>query len=803
LRSKETIATTSRSKQLLTLAESRGIEVEVEGDDSNDESLEAVATTITPTPQANTRSFFGSEVNELDRLDPVGGCCNKDDEGLFDTYSSDDPDEEQEEEPDEELEPSLGKTSDGDDDDDEGDFNLQFSDDDELDEEQEEEPDEELEPSLGETSDTARTATMRTEPTLALPIPPKQISREKYEAFENMRTRKKGVGIPQGMRHCKWTDPEDKITYYFLCEKGFHVEVHTQGEEKRPYVIPSRYKVVDKTAETKEKKKAIAEADARVAEADARVAEDDASGTLTRMHKILHRSRFGFSDDNRRLIAGLIVFQPKVASVGFEQIFSVYLHAFLNEAGIETNSNQVYALNPKRNTMENLVLDLAADSIIWCRDSLQRSGYYSLSFDKGDCSNGKAGGTSKIISWVDVTLTSEHYPDGQVLTMPLDGDKTGDDSPDVAQGVASSIERLDLGNSVSGQTSTQDSGGGGTLLSVHLPLITLGVLKEDALNGNCTLHNVNLEIAVPFNKVFKGINSGTDKEKQHLCRDAEQLLYAAFAWENRMESDHLHAWWDIIVDYALVDIDVEGEENEAGENNMLEINAMFVYNDEGVRNLSFIAAQHGSPSRWWTIGNAAAILYKTLPMRKVLAQTFDDMTTKKSAARDTAQTFLSLAKEPELVCDLAFMKCHHEYYIVRHMKFFQDADGLCLKAGFQGFAVFARVFVMHQDYKTMQEEYGTLKAFKDLQNELEGLTEEQRAEQKGKIDDFLRYGLEENKKMFGMNWLGANSFLAGFGEFETARLVCQRLLGYPLCANRNKTVWDSKEKAWTSTNAGM
>jgi hypothetical protein len=42
------------------------------------------------------------------------------------------------------------------------------------------------------------------------------------------------------MRHCTWTDPEDEITYYFLCEKGWRVEVYTQGEVKRPYVIPSQ-----------------------------------------------------------------------------------------------------------------------------------------------------------------------------------------------------------------------------------------------------------------------------------------------------------------------------------------------------------------------------------------------------------------------------------------------------------------------------------------------------------------------------------------------------------------------------------
>jgi hypothetical protein len=72
----------------VTLAESCGIEVEVEGDDSNDESLQAVATTVTPTHQANARSFFGREVNEVGRLALVGGCCNKDGEGLLDTYTT-------------------------------------------------------------------------------------------------------------------------------------------------------------------------------------------------------------------------------------------------------------------------------------------------------------------------------------------------------------------------------------------------------------------------------------------------------------------------------------------------------------------------------------------------------------------------------------------------------------------------------------------------------------------------------------------------------------------------------------------
>jgi hypothetical protein len=81
-----------------TLAESRGIEVEVEGDDSNNESLEAVATIVTPTPKANTRSFFGREGNEVGQLALLVDrpevqallSVNKEDERLLDTYSSND-----------------------------------------------------------------------------------------------------------------------------------------------------------------------------------------------------------------------------------------------------------------------------------------------------------------------------------------------------------------------------------------------------------------------------------------------------------------------------------------------------------------------------------------------------------------------------------------------------------------------------------------------------------------------------------------------------------------------------------------
>jgi hypothetical protein len=49
-------------------------------------------------------------------------------------------------------------------------------------------------------------------------------------------------------------------------------------------------------------------------------------------------------------------------------------------------------------------------------------------------------------------------------------------------------------------------------------------------------------------------------------------------------------------------------------------------------------------------------------------------------------------------------------------------------------------------------------------------------------------------------WLSIKNlaFLAAFGESLTGRLVCQRILGYPLCANPCKTIYDPTGQKWIS-----
>ena len=82
-------------------------------------------------------------------------------------------------------------------------------------------------------------------------------------------------------------------------------------------------------------------------------------------------------------------------------------------------------------------------------------------------------------------LMTADFPDGQIIVAPLDTDKTGDASEDVAAGVSRSFQRLRLRDQKQGAGSSWKSGGGG-----------VGEVKncigKDGTRAIYTCHNVSL-----------------------------------------------------------------------------------------------------------------------------------------------------------------------------------------------------------------------------------------------------------------------------------------------------------------------
>jgi hypothetical protein len=274
------------------------------------------------------------------------------------------------------------------------------------------------------------------------------------------------------------------------------------------------------------------------------------------------------------------------------------------------------------------------------------------------------------------------------------------------------------------------------------------VVPRHVMVSDCTIHNVNNEQKVAMTKALLANTSLNKKNNQkHHDRDVEQFMYSSYAWESNTGNEIVKEYWRVIKD-VVSDLPCASNDEEEipdwADDNMVKL-ITFV-NEQGQK---FVGVKRASNTRWWTLGESATVLWKTLPMRIALAQNFDKLK-KPGKAGETCQTFLSLAKDPEIICDLALVKCHHRYYIARHLKFFQQANLFCRKSGFQAFNIFVRVFLMRQDYNDMSSKYGDIEEFVDLKKALSdlraGSQEHEMAE--NTIAEFFSIGLEENVKLF-------------------------------------------------------
>ena len=318
---------------------------------------------------------------------------------------------------------------------------------------------------------------------------------------------------------------------------------------------------------------------------------------------------------------------------------------------------------------------------------------------------------------------------------------------------------------------TTDSGGGGTGDSMGKALTEFKVLEKDGFVADCTLHDINLEMTVPVRHTLMGIRVSKDD----ILRNVDQMIYASFAWEKELGREMMRETWQEYTGWALSTWDDENDRPETLE-----------YIEE--KGEKFIAMPRGSQSRWWSVGEAACILWNTKAMRWEIARNFDDMKPcPDKKAQKICQTFLSLIKEPVLRCDLALLRAYHRFYLARHMVFFQAADPLTKKAGFGSLNVFVRCFLMREDYAKMQSYFGTNppddmdEFFTDLVATFNNIPVVDRTIQTKKIQKIFEIAEKEHRKMFDRKWVkGELNFLSAFAKFETGRLVCQRLLGLPL-----------------------
>jgi hypothetical protein len=341
---------------------------------------------------------------------------------------------------------------------------------------------------------------------------------------------------PPGMEYKGVKINGEEEMLHFHVSKGWNVIIHCikkrDGTNVQTLVVlPSRMTIIDKTQKSK-----IA------------AGLHDHEAKLEKLEKKLSSvSRFDWCDKSRRLIGGILAFQPKISSLAWEGIFPFIVGSFLIDIGHAVDSEQLANMTPCRQTIENILLDFAVESAMLVSDAINHSRIFYISYDKADSNKGMGGCVKLGATW-DFRLETEEFPDGRPVVATIDADKSGDSSIEVAESVSHSINKMDLNEDTECHGLTSDSGGGGAVESGGEALDAEKQLAAGYLVGNCTCHNINLECVVPMKKILMGNKPDDDdgdkkKGNKAVPRNVEQMLYTAYAWEHEVGLNVTKEYW--------------------------------------------------------------------------------------------------------------------------------------------------------------------------------------------------------------------------------------------------------------------
>jgi hypothetical protein len=310
---------------------------------------------------------------------------------------------------------------------------------------------------------------------------------------------------PEGMTYRKINVHDDDTTVlHYYVTKGWTLATHkqkgtkTQAAIKFVYPIPIRKSLVNTSQATI--------MDTRMIGLGRRSDEID---------KKLSVCKFQYEPFSHQLLAGMVALMPRTSSLSWEQIIPMVYGALLHDVGEhDMTAEQLANMSPSRETMENLVFEFAVESCMLTRDAFEKSTIVYTAFDKADSAKEKMGGCVKLGAAFDTQQVSDDYPDGEVIVAVLDADKSGDSSKEVAESIVHSFKKFKLKDAVLCSLTT-DSGGGGAIESVTVPLVAMGLLSpSDHLVGNCALYTINLELAVGMKQYLMGASKDNKKRQQ-------------------------------------------------------------------------------------------------------------------------------------------------------------------------------------------------------------------------------------------------------------------------------------------------
>jgi hypothetical protein len=398
------------------------------------------------------------------------------------------------------------------------------------------------------------------------------------------------------------------------------------------------------------------------------------------------RKKFSWNDHGKRHLAAGLMEIPYASFYGVSQFIpSLYAGLFaasnipLGDGGIEPEA--IARNSPSEQALQRIVMDGAADCLLWMQSRLSKAEAVFLGADKG-----KRGGIdhlAKVLSWFEVEDGgASNMMNGRVHSIMLDMDGSEGTSKLAAEAINHSLNKVRPGlKCLNGQTT--DSGGGGTLESFARELCLLQATDQFLyVVIGCALHALQLGFANGIKAAFGegGLGKHNLMQLIHCCYDLQECV---------KEPKLRHLFWEIAT---------ESPPPEKMSTPVL--------------------------TRWWHVNVAAMHLLENWNEWGSFADAMLADTTANTKQGKIASSLSSLLEEDALYIQLQFICAFSKAFFVPNMECLQAHDPVAKDFGYRSRDMPLRAFLIIQKIENLALNWSTHPNFQEFCNCLNNYDEQ-------------------------------------------------------------------------------
>lgn len=377
----------------------------------------------------------------------------------------------------------------------------------------------------------------------------------------------------------------------------------------------------------------------------------------------------------------------------------------------------------------------AVSSLLLLADELESVRSIYIAVDKAP---GSEGGFVKYLTWC-------NHKERTVKKFFLDAEGSGGFASEGAEAIAYSLRKIPLNKRMlAGQAS--DNGGGLAIEPLAKELTALGLTTDDYLIANCTLHNAQLSLAQPYERVF-GVGK-TD------VRNAIQLLFYAHTLQEAYGAEAFPRIFEATVSKLGLDHRIH----------------------------KYTVLSKPILSRWWWVGKCLKQVLKEWEVWRAINVAVTNIEPSRSKRNIAASNLHSLMKEGVLRADLEFTRAYLDRVLNHNFEWLQGRDTkLDGEPGFRCREILVRFFHISDCLEKLRKLYDDKSSdeFAGFRELVVGLPTEQKEAMDRKVHSFISSSIRQLDKNFDRWANGPLFFLASFSSFKTAQVVARILLSLP------------------------